>query len=207
MPSSTPTPHSFLVSFCHCTCMVTVMCDYDYLPKRKLTSLIMHLLRKNILLLISYSLIHRPCQTPFTFTNYCHSPHLHCLLCVHLHRQCLHLLHTSANILNLFTIIPQHISPIHCVGYTAFFETHHIHIWWDKLPCCYNHWQRRVTLGLWFFQLMSKHVPLPRATHSKTALDGLSLLCSPQHLMPAVVRSSPKVWPQGLCLCNYVVRQ
>jgi len=88
--------------------------------------------------------------------------------------------------------------------YTAFFETLHIHIWLDELPCCYDCWQRRVTLGLWFFQLMSKHVPLPRATHSKTALDGLSLLCSAQHLMPAVVRSSLQVWPQGLCLCNYL---
>jgi hypothetical protein len=45
--------------------------------------------------------------------------------------------------------------------------------------------------------------PLPRPTHSKTALDGLSLFCSAQHLMPAVVRSSLQVWPQGLCLCKY----
>jgi hypothetical protein len=79
-------------------------------------------------------LIHTACHILSTFTKQCH--------CLHLHSQCFHL-----------TGIPQHISPICCVGYTAL-KNLHSHFWWDVLPCCYdalwlnNTW---IFLGLWTY--------------------------------------------------------
>ena len=92
-------------------------------------------------------LIYTSCHILSTFTNQCHS--------LHLHSHTFIFLTLTANIPFLFTAFPQHIiSLIHCIGCTTFLKTLHIYFWWDVLPYCYDpHWSYNTFtfLGLWTY--------------------------------------------------------
>ena len=111
----------------------------------------------------------------------------------------------TANIPILITVILQHIiiCAAHYFGHTAlplkitFGEMccHAIMIhWWE------SHWT------LWFFQVRSKHGPLPRATHCTAALGDFWRDNSPQDLGHAVVNLSlPGMTPTSVFIEQPVI--
>ena len=102
-------------------------------PNLRQTPKIKHLLKKNILLLISYTKCTKYVRfyLPLSF-----------IVTVSIFTVgAFFILTYTPNIPILFTAIPQHIdiSDIHWIGYTRLLKTLHSPVWWDSLQCHYDH--------------------------------------------------------------------
>ena len=114
-------------------------------------------------------IIHKACQIVSAFSNQCH-----CSITV----SALIFLTLTANITIFFVVMPLHRV------YSTFLNPSK-----SLLPyCCDLLTKRSHTLCFMILPAGVKHDPLSRATHYTATLRGLGMVCSPQHLAPAVVR-------------------
>jgi len=112
-------------------------------------------------------------------------------------------------VFDILHIFSGYIAPICTLLAVGLFQTLHIHFWWYVLACCCDPLTKKSHICLCdSFHLESQHGPLVRAQTIELFSWSLNTLqkqivCLPQHLTSAAIRSSPQVWPPGLCSWKY----